>query len=61
MKKQNLELIDKENPEWTEESFERARPAEEVLPEIFGEKVAAELLKRKRGQRGRQKNKPRNP
>jgi len=61
MKKQNPELIDKENSEWTEESFERARPAKEVLPEILGEKVGAELLKRKRGQRGAQKNKPRNP
>jgi len=54
MRKQNPELIDKENPEWTEETFKRARPASEVLPEIFGEKVASELLKRKRGQRGAQ-------
>jgi len=28
----NPELIDDENPEWTEEDFARARPAREVLP-----------------------------
>src|SRR5260364_99109 len=32
MKKPNPEMIDDENPEWTEEDFARARPAYEVLP-----------------------------
>ncbi len=41
----NPELIDKENPEWTEDDFQRARPASEVLPELFGPQVAAEMLK----------------
>ena len=44
-RKPNPELIDKDNPEWTEEDFHRARPAAEVLPELFGPKVAAEMLK----------------
>lgn len=39
------EMIDDENPEWTEEDFRRARPASEVLPELFGAEAAAELLK----------------
>jgi len=38
-------LIDDENPEWTEENFARARPAHEMLPEIFGAEVAARMLK----------------
>ena len=25
-------VLDEENPEWTDEDFERARPATEVLP-----------------------------
>lgn len=44
-RKSNAELIDKENPEWTEEDFQQARPAGEVLPELFGPQVAAEMLK----------------
>ena len=44
-KKPNPELLDEENPEWTAEDFARARPASEVLPQIFGEKVAREMLK----------------
>lgn len=47
--KPNPELIDEENPEWTEEDFRRARPAREVLPEILGEERAAELLEQKSG------------
>jgi uncharacterized protein (DUF4415 family) len=42
-------LIDEENPEWTREDFQNARPAREVLPEIFGKEVADELLNRKPG------------
>lgn len=44
-KKPNPELLEEENPEWTAEDFAKARPASEVLPQIFGEKVAKEMLK----------------
>ena len=44
-KKPNPELIDDENPEWTAADFAKARPAREVLPQIFGAKVAQEMLK----------------
>jgi len=44
-RKLNPELIDKENPEWTEEDFRRARSAAVVLPELLGSEVAAEMLK----------------
>lgn len=44
-KKPNPELLEDENPEWTAEDFARARPASEVLPQLFGEKVAKEMLK----------------
>jgi len=36
---------DPENPEWTAEDFRRARPAREVLPEIFGKAMARRLLR----------------
>ncbi len=36
---------DAEIPELTVEDFRRMRPAREVLPKIFGEKMAAELLR----------------
>jgi uncharacterized protein (DUF4415 family) len=44
-RKPDPELIDDENPEWTDENFARARPASEVLPELFGEEIAAQLLR----------------
>ncbi len=44
-KKPNPELIDDENPEWTAADFAKARPASEVLPQIFGAKLAQEMLK----------------
>jgi len=44
-KKPNPELLDDENPEWTAEDFAKARLASEVLPQIFGEKVAKIMLK----------------
>jgi uncharacterized protein (DUF4415 family) len=44
-KKPNPELIDDENPEWTAADFAQARPASEVLPQIFGAKLAQEMLK----------------
>ncbi len=37
---------DKDNPEWMEEDFKRARPAREVLQKIFGKESANQLLKR---------------
>lgn len=46
-RKPNPELIDDDAPEWTEEDFERARLAREVLPEIFGAETAERLLKRR--------------
>ena len=44
-RKPNPEMIDKENPEWTDEDFKHARPASEVLPDLFGPQVAAEMVK----------------
>jgi uncharacterized protein (DUF4415 family) len=44
-RKPNPEMIDKENPEWTDEDFQHARPASEVLPDLFGPQVAAEMVK----------------
>jgi uncharacterized protein (DUF4415 family) len=44
-RKANPELIDVENPEWTEEDFQRARPAAGMLPKLLGPEVAAEILK----------------
>lgn len=35
---------DPDNPEWTAEDFARARPASEMLPQIFGEKVAQGVI-----------------
>jgi uncharacterized protein (DUF4415 family) len=46
-RKSNPELIDKENPEWTEEEFRKSRPAPEVMPELVGPQVAADMLKRR--------------
>lgn len=41
------EMADDENPEWTAKDFARARPARDVLPEIFDKAVANEMLKPK--------------
>ena len=35
MSKPDPELVDEENPEWTDEMFARARPAAEVLGAAF--------------------------
>lgn len=43
--KPNPELIDEDNPEWTAEDISRARPASEVLPELFGSELAKDMLK----------------
>lgn len=46
MKKQsNPELVDEENPEWTESDFNRAQPASEILPKLLDKAVASELLR----------------
>jgi uncharacterized protein (DUF4415 family) len=44
-KKTDPELIDRENPEWTEEDFRRARQAAEALPDIVGPEAAARMLR----------------
>ncbi|AFC85433.1 BrnA antitoxin family protein [Frateuria aurantia] len=41
----NPSKIDAEAPEWGVEAFGKARPAHDVLPGIFGERVAKELLR----------------
>ena len=33
------------NPEWTKETFDRAKPAADVLPQLFGSPVARRMLK----------------
>ena len=38
---------DPDNPAWTAEDFRRARPAREVLPEIYGKAMARRLLRPK--------------
>jgi uncharacterized protein (DUF4415 family) len=40
---------DDDAPEADDAWFARARPASEALPELFGETVAAEMLKPRRG------------
>jgi uncharacterized protein (DUF4415 family) len=45
MKKRKHSRVSEENPKWTNEDFVRARPAREVLPELYGAKIAAEMLK----------------
>lgn len=52
-KQPNPELLDDVNPEWTEEDFAKAKPAHEVLPQLFSKKLAADMLQPKR--RGKQK------
>ena len=47
--KPNPDKIDEENPEWTAEDFKKARPASEVLPEIFSKDVADKMLNKKPG------------
>jgi uncharacterized protein (DUF4415 family) len=47
-RKPNPELIDDDNPEWTQADFARMRPAAQVLREQFGA-GAEHLLKPKRG------------
>ena len=44
-KRPNPELIDDDNPEWTAQDLARARPAREVLPELFGAQAVKAMLK----------------
>ena len=48
-RKPKTDLLDEDNPEWTQADFARARPAAEVLREQFGAEAVAHLLKPKRG------------
>lgn len=48
-RKPSSELIDEDAPEATDEWFQKARPAGDVLPELFSQGAAQELLKPKRG------------
>jgi uncharacterized protein (DUF4415 family) len=45
MRKKRKSRVTDENPEWTNEDFSRARPARDVLPGLFGAKIAAEMVK----------------
>ena len=45
MSKQNMEEMLDENPEWGEAEFARARPAAEVLPKLYGQERATEILR----------------
>lgn len=47
--KPNPYKTDEENPEWSPEEFQKARPAGEVLHEIFSKEVADEMLNKKPG------------
>jgi uncharacterized protein (DUF4415 family) len=47
-KQPNPERAGRDNPVWSKKTFSRARPAREVLPELFG-KVTAEKMLRPRG------------
>ena len=44
-KRPDPELIDVENPEWTDVDCASARPAAQVLPELLGDEAAKALLK----------------
>ena len=44
-KRLNPELPDRDTPEWSEREIAIARPASEVLPELFGTQAAKAMLK----------------
>jgi uncharacterized protein (DUF4415 family) len=44
-RKPNPERADRENPAWTKDTFQRARKARDVLPEIFGKPAATRMLR----------------
>ena len=43
--KLNAARADRDNPLWSDETFARAKPASQVLPELFGSKAAKAMLK----------------
>jgi uncharacterized protein (DUF4415 family) len=43
--KARKQKADTDSPEWTDAMFRSARPAREVLPEIYGEATARRLLR----------------
>ena len=45
IKRPNPEKTSRDNPEWTTAMLAKARPAREVLPQIFGARTAATMLK----------------
>lgn len=47
-RKHLADIPDDDNPEWTPEDFAKARPASEVLHDIFPKNVADTILKRGR-------------
>lgn len=54
--KPDPEMVDDENPEWTDEDFARARPMSEAFPELVAGLQAWQAAeRRRRGQRGPQK------
>jgi uncharacterized protein (DUF4415 family) len=44
-KRPNPERAGNDNPAWTKETFKRARPAREVLPQLFGNATAEKMLR----------------
>jgi hypothetical protein len=44
-KRPNPEMSSRDNPEWTTAMLAKACPAREVLPQIFGARIAATMLK----------------
>lgn len=48
-RKPKPELLDADTPEALDAWFAKARPASEVLPELFGQSAAKEMLTPKRG------------
>ena len=44
-RKRKRTQTDPDNPFWTDADFRRARPARDVLPEIFGKAVARKMLR----------------
>lgn len=55
-KRLNPEMIDEENPEWSDDDFKKALPAGKALPEILGHTVASEFLKHKNGKSQRKRS-----
>jgi uncharacterized protein (DUF4415 family) len=45
VKRANPELVDEDNPEWTVQEVARARPASELLPALFSEDAAEDMLR----------------